>query len=78
MAGGIRKGLEELKQPSLGLEHEREKEYLHNFTVRAFTWESRPEELDALNQYSATKTRIYFILQLAYFKAKYKFSNCCL
>jgi hypothetical protein len=47
---GIRKGLDELKQPSLGLEHEREKEYLHNFTVRAFTWENRPEELDALNQ----------------------------
>lgn len=50
MAGGIRKGLEELKQPSLGLEHDREKEYLHNFTVRAFTWESKPEELSALNQ----------------------------
>jgi hypothetical protein len=30
-------------------------------------------ELDALNQYSAAKTRIYFILQLAYFKAKHQF-----
>lgn len=32
-----------------------------------------PIELDALNQYSAAKTRIYFILQLAYFKAKQQF-----
>lgn len=48
MANGIRKGLDELKQPSLGLEHEREKDYLHNFTVRAFTWESKPDELSAL------------------------------
>ena len=30
-------------------------------------------ELDALNQYSAAKTRIYFVLQLAYFKAKHQF-----
>jgi hypothetical protein len=30
-------------------------------------------ELDALNQYSAIKTKIYFILQLAYFKAKNQF-----
>lgn len=31
------------------------------------------EELTALNQYSTTKTRAAFILQLAYFKAKHQF-----
>lgn len=30
-------------------------------------------ELDALNHYSTTKTRVYFILQLGYFKAKQQF-----
>ena len=30
-------------------------------------------ELDALNQYSNTRTRVYFILQLGYFKAKQQF-----
>src|SRR5258708_3000378 len=30
-------------------------------------------ELDILNHYSNTKTRIYFILQLGYFKAKHQF-----
>lgn len=30
-------------------------------------------ELDALSHYSTIKTRVYFILQLAYFKAKHQF-----
>lgn len=50
MVSGIRKGLEELKEPTLGILHDKEKDYLHNFTVRAFTWESKPEELGALQQ----------------------------
>jgi len=32
-------------------------------------------ELNALNQYTNTKTRVYFILQLGYFKAKQQFYN---
>ena len=31
------------------------------------------DELTALKQYSTTKTRVAFILQLAYFKAKHQF-----
>lgn len=31
------------------------------------------QELDVLNHYSNTKTRVYFILQLGYFKAKQQF-----
>jgi TnpA family transposase len=34
-----------------------------------------PSERDALRQFSNTKTRIYFILQLGYFKAKQQFFN---
>lgn len=32
-------------------------------------------ELDVLSHYSTTKTRVSFILQLAYFKAKHQFFN---
>ena len=44
-----------------------------NADERAIYFDINQMELDALNQYSATKTRIYFILQLAYFKAKHQF-----
>lgn len=33
------------------------------------------EELNALAQYTNTKTRVFFVLQLGYFKAKYQFFN---
>lgn len=44
-----------------------------NADERAIYFDINQMELDALNQYSATKTRIYFLLQLAYFKAKHQF-----
>lgn len=34
-----------------------------------------PSEREALTQFSNTKTRIYFILQLGYFKARQQFFN---
>ena len=38
-----------------------------------FTLNTR--ELDILNRYSNIRTRVYFILQLGYFKAKQRFFN---
>ena len=42
----FKKGLEGLTEPELAPESE--KSSLHDFVVRAFTWESKPEELEAL------------------------------
>ena len=44
--GGFKRGLEGLTEPILDSSHE--KTDLHKFVIRAFTWESKPEELDAL------------------------------
>jgi len=44
----FKKGLEGLQEPSLAEEHDEKFGDLHNFVVRAFTWESKPEEFDAL------------------------------
>jgi hypothetical protein len=45
-----KKGLDELKQPSLGQDHDDKFGDLHTFTIRAFTWESKPDELGALEE----------------------------
>lgn len=44
-----------------------------NVDERKLYFAMTPTDLEALNQYSTTKTRVYFILQLAYFKAKNQF-----
>jgi hypothetical protein len=43
-----KKGLDGLTEPSLAPEHDEKIGDLHNFVVRAFTWESKPEEFVAL------------------------------
>lgn len=43
-------------------------EQRHYFTLN-------PTERDALRQFSSTKTRIYLIMKLGYFKAKQQFFN---
>jgi len=47
------------------------------FTVheRQLYFTLSPSEREALAQHTNTKTRIYFILQLGYFKAKQQFFN---
>jgi len=47
---GFRKGLEGLTEPVLDSPHDNKLNDLHKFVVRAFTWESKPEELGALDQ----------------------------
>ena len=42
----FKRGLEGLTEPKLAEEHD--KSSLHEFVVRAFTWESKPEEAEAL------------------------------
>lgn len=44
-----------------------------NSTERALYFTLNNYELEALNHYSNTRTRVYFILQLGYFKAKQQF-----
>lgn len=44
-----------------------------NAIERELYFTMNQQELDALSQYSTTKTRVAFILQLAYFKAKHQF-----
>lgn len=43
-----RKGLEGLSEPTLGELHDNKLGDLHQFAVRAFTWESKPDELEML------------------------------
>lgn len=45
-----KRGLEGLSEPSLGELHDDKLGDLHQFAVRAFTWESKPEELSMLQQ----------------------------
>ena len=46
-----KKGLEGLKEPTLAEEHDQlEFGGLHEFAIRAFTWESKPEESGMLEQ----------------------------
>jgi len=47
---GFRKGLDGLVEPSLGVGHDDKLGDLHKFVVRSFTWESKPEELAALQE----------------------------
>jgi len=47
----FRKGLEGLKEPEL--DKDSTKSSLHEFVVRAFTWESKPDELEALEAIDA-------------------------
>ena len=44
-----------------------------NSTEKELYFTLNNHELDALNHYSYTRTRVYFILQLGYFKAKQQF-----
>lgn len=44
----FKRGLEGLQEPSLDNDHDDRFGSLHNFVVRAFTWESKPEEFNAL------------------------------
>ena len=46
-----------------------------NSDERELYFAMNKRELDALSHYSTTKTRVFFILQLAYFKAKHQFFN---
>ena len=46
-----------------------------NSDERKLYFEMNQAELDAMRHYSTTKTRVSFILQLAYFKAKHQFFN---
>lgn len=46
-----------------------------NSDERELYFEMNQAELDAMRHYSTTKTRVSFILQLAYFKAKHQFFN---
>jgi len=46
--GGFKRGLDSLTEPVLGETHDNKFNDLHNFVIRAFTWESKPEELVAL------------------------------
>ena len=45
---GFKRGLEGLKEPNLAEEHDDKFGDLHEFVVRAFTWEAKPEEFDML------------------------------
>jgi hypothetical protein len=46
---------------------------IFNQNEQRLYFEMNQNELDALNQFGSIKTKVYFILQLAYFKAKHQF-----
>ena len=46
---------------------------IFNQEERVLYFDLNKAELDALGQLTTTKTRLYFILQLGYFKAKHQF-----
>lgn len=46
---------------------------IFNQEERELYFDLNKAELDVLDQLTTTKTRLYFILQLGYFKAKYQF-----
>ena len=45
---GIKRGLEGLTEPELGTSHDDKFGELHEFAVRAFTWKTKPEDLEML------------------------------
>ena len=44
----LRRGLEGMPEPELGPSHDDKFGDLHDFVVRAFTWKTKPEDLDML------------------------------
>ena len=46
---------------------------IFNHNEQLLYFEMNQTQLDALNQFGSIKTKVYFILQLAYFKAKHQF-----